>query len=40
VLVATIDPGAHDEQTLATMTQPFDVAVTGEAGSRRIRRRG
>lgn len=39
VLVATIDPGAHDERTLATMTQPFDVAVTGEEGSRRIRRR-
>jgi hypothetical protein len=40
VLVASIDPGAHDEQTLATMTQPFDVVVTGEEGARRVRRRG
>jgi hypothetical protein len=40
VLVATINPGAHDEQTLATMTQPFDVAVVGEEGDRQIRRRG
>lgn len=39
VLVASIDPGAHDEQTLATMTQPFDVAVTGEDGAHQIRRR-
>jgi hypothetical protein len=40
VLVASIDPGAHDEQTVATLTQPFDVTVTGEEGARRIRRRG
>jgi hypothetical protein len=40
VLVASIDPGAHDEQTVATMTQPFDVAVTGEEGDRHVRRRG
>ena len=40
VLVATIDPAAHDEQTIATITQPFDVAVTGDDGERRIRRRG
>jgi hypothetical protein len=39
VLVATIDPGAHDEQTVATMTQPFDVAITGEEGNRQVRRR-
>jgi hypothetical protein len=39
VLIATIDPGAHDEQTVATMTQPFDVAVTGDPGDRRVRRR-
>jgi hypothetical protein len=39
VLVATIDPAAHDEQTVATMTQPFDVAVTGGDGDRRLRRR-
>jgi hypothetical protein len=40
VLVASLDPGAHDTQTVATMTQPFDVVVTGEQGTRRVRRRG
>jgi hypothetical protein len=40
VLVATIDPTAHDERTVATMTQPFHVVVTGEEGDRRLRRRG
>ncbi|WP_380676680.1 DUF7504 family protein [Salinigranum sp. GCM10025319] len=40
VLVASIDPGAHDEQTVATMTQPFDVTVTGDEDNRRVRRRG
>jgi hypothetical protein len=39
VLVASINPAAHDDQTVATMTQPFDVAVTGEEGDRRVRRR-
>jgi len=40
VLVATVDPNAHDDQTVATITQPFDVAVTGTGTERRIRRRG
>lgn len=40
VLEARIDPGAHDSQTLATMTQPFDVAIVGEEGNQRVRRRG
>ncbi|WP_318569520.1 DUF7504 family protein [Salinigranum marinum] len=40
VLAATVDPAAHDEQTIATITQPFDIAVTGDDGQRRIRRRG
>lgn len=39
VLVASIDPGAHDEQAVATMTQPFDVAVTNEEGVHRVMRR-
>jgi hypothetical protein len=40
VLVATVDPDAHDDQTVATITQPFDVAVTGTGAERRVRRRG
>lgn len=40
VLVASIDPSAHDERTISSMTQPFDVAVTGDEGERRVRRRG
>jgi hypothetical protein len=39
VFVASIDPGAHDEQTLATVTQPFDVAVIGGDGDKQVRRR-
>jgi hypothetical protein len=40
VLVAGINPGAHDDRTLATLTHLFDVAVVGEEGSRRVQRRG